>query len=124
MLAKELESELKNSQLARNELRMQFEEMRDLYEKSDKYKIFFQLMTERDTPEMQSLTVDQFDKKIKRFFKMLSGLYPLDNQKRLDEGKRAWKLSMIYVHPYKNSNDPCAGEKFKAFNQAYENFTK
>ena len=121
---KELDSELKKSQDQRRELQTEFEEMRGRYEKSDKYKTFFQLMTEHDTPEIKSLTKDQFDKKIKRFFKMLSDLYPLDNQKRLDEGKRAWKLSMIYIHPDKNSNDPCAGEKFKAFNQAYENFTK
>ena len=68
--------------------------------------------------------MDQFDKKIKSFFKMIGDLYPLEKQKRLDEGKRAWKVSMVCIHPDKNSNDPCAGEKFKAFNQAYENFTK
>ena len=117
---KELESELKISQLARNELQKEFENIQSLYEESQIRAFFFQITFEFDT----TLTVDQFDKKIKRFFKMLSDLYPLDNQKRLDEGKRAWKLSMIYIHPDKNSNDPCAGEKFKAFNQAYENFTK
>ena len=122
---KELEAELKISQLARNELRMEFEEMQHLHEKSQNRAFFFQIMFEFDTAEIKSLTVDQFDKKIKRFFEMLSDLYPLDNQKRLDEGKRAWKLSMIYVHPDKNSNDPCAGAKFQVFNEAYyENFTK
>ena len=96
--------------------------MRGRYEKSDKYKIFFQLMTDHDTPEIKSLTKDQFDKKIKRFFKMLSDLYPDDRQKCLDHGKRAGKLLMTRIHPDKNSSDPCAGEKFVAFNQAYENF--
>jgi septal ring factor EnvC (AmiA/AmiB activator) len=123
---KELEAELKISQLARNELRMEFEEMRDRYEKSDKYKIFFQLMTEFDTPEIKSLTLDQFDKKINRFFKMLSDQYPDpdDKQKCLDHGRKAFKCLSLTQHPDKNSNDPCAGEKFRVFNEAYANFTK
>ena len=121
---KELESELTISQQRRNELQKEFEEIQTLYEESQIRVFFFQITFESDTTQIKSLTVDQFDKKIKRLFKMLSDLYPLDNQKRLDEGKRVWKLSMIYIHPDKNSNDPCAGEKFKAFNQAYENFTK
>jgi hypothetical protein len=126
---KELEAELKISQLVRNELRMEFEKIHHLHEESQIRSFFFQIMFEFDTAEIKSLTKDQFDKKIKRFFKMLSDLYPLDNpldnQKHLDEGKRTWKLSMIYVHPDKNSNDPCAGAKFQVFNEAYyENFTK
>ena len=123
---KELEDELKISQLARNELRIEFEDMRDRYEKSDKYKIFFELMTEFDTPEIKSLTLDQFDKKIKRFFKMLSDQYPDpdDKQKCLDHGMKAYKCLSLKQHPDKNSNDPCAGEKFRVFKEAYENFTK
>jgi hypothetical protein len=121
---KELEAELKISQLARNELRIEFEEMRDRYEKSDKYKIFFQFMTEYDNPEIKSLTEVQFDKKIKRFFKMMSDQYPDDKQKCLDHGRKAWKCLCLTQHPDKNSNDTGADEKFKAFNQAYENFTK
>ena len=121
---KELEAELKISQLARNELRIEFEEMRDRYEKSDKYEIFFQLMTQHDTDEIKSLTADQFDKKIKRFFKMMSDQYPDGKQQCLDHGRKSWKWLSLTQHPDKNSNDPCAGEKFKAFNQAYENFTK
>ena len=122
---KELEAELEISQQRRSELRMEFERIENLYADSQIRAFFFQIMFEFDTAEIKSLTVDQFDKKIKRFFKMLSDLYPDpdDNQKRLDEGKRAWKLSMLYVHPDKNSNDPCAGAKFRVFNQAYENFT-
>ena len=119
---KELESELKNSQLARNELRMEFEEMRDLYEKSDKYKIFFELMAERDTPEMQSLTVDQFEKRIKRFFDVMSDQYPDDRQKCLDHGRMAWKCLILTQHPDKNLNDPCAGHKFDAVNGTYNKF--
>ena len=119
---KELEAELEISQLARNELRIEFEDMRDRYEKSDKYKIFFQLMTEYDTPEIKSLTKDQFDKKIKCFFKLMSDQYPDDKQKCLDHGKRAGKLLMTRIHPDKNRNDPCAGEKFTAFKEALENF--
>jgi chromosome segregation ATPase len=119
---KELDSELKKSQDQRRDLQTEFEEMRGRYEKSDKYKTFFQLMTEHDTPEIKSLTVDQFDKKIKRFFKMLSDLYPDDKQKCLDHGKRVGKLLMTRIHPDKNSSDPRADEKFVAFNQAYENF--
>ena len=121
---KELEAELKISQLARNELRIEFEKMQKLHEESQIRAFFFQFMFEFDTPDIKSLTVDQFDKKIKRFFKMIGDLYPLDNQKRLDEGKRAWKVSMVCIHPDKNWNDPYADEKFKAFNQAYENFKK
>jgi hypothetical protein len=34
-------NELKKSQDQRTELQKEFEEMRDLYEKSDKYKIFY-----------------------------------------------------------------------------------
>ena len=96
--------------------------MRDRYEKTDKYKIFFELMTEHDTPEIKSLTKDQFDKKIKRFFKMLSDQYPDDKQKCLDHGKRAGKLLMTRIHPDKNRHDRRAGEKFTAFNEAFENF--
>ena len=48
---------------------MKFEEMRDLYEKSDKYKIFFELMAERDTPEMQSLTGGSVRKKDQSFLR-------------------------------------------------------
>jgi hypothetical protein len=121
---KELEAELKISQLARNELQKEFEKMQKLHEKTDKYKIFFELMAERDTPEIQSLTVDQFDKQIKRFFKMMSDQYPDDRQKCLDHGRKAWKCLCLTQHPDKNSNDTGADEKFKAFNQAYENFKK
>jgi hypothetical protein len=119
---KELESELKNSQLARNELRMQFEEMRDLYEKSDKYKIFFELMAERDTPEMQSLTVDQFEKRNKRFFDMMSDQYPDDRLKCLDHGRMTWKCLCLTQPPDKNLNDPCATDKFKVVNGTYNKF--
>ena len=121
---KELEDALNISQLARNDLRIEFEKMRDLYEKTDKYKIFSQLMTEYDNPEIKSLTEEQFDTKIKRFFKMMSDQYPDDKQQCLDHGRKAWKWLSLTLHPDKNSNDPCATEKFKAFNQAYENFTK
>jgi hypothetical protein len=120
----ELESELKISQHRRSELRTEVERIENLYADSQIRAFFFQIMFEYDTTEIKSLTVAQFDTKIQRFFKMLSDLHPLDNQKRLDEGKRAWKLAMIYIHPDKNSNDPCANDKFKVFNQAYENFTK
>ena len=41
---KELDIELKKSQDQRTELQKEFEAMCDRYEKSDKYKIFFQLM--------------------------------------------------------------------------------
>jgi hypothetical protein len=111
---KELESELKMSQLVRNELRMEFEEMRDRHEESQISAFFFQIMFEFDTAETKSLTVEQFDKKIQGFFTRFNDLYPLDKQKSSDEAKRVWKLVMICVHPYKNSNDPFAGEKFKA----------
>jgi uncharacterized membrane protein len=46
---------------------------------------------------------------------MLSELHPLDNQKRLDEDNRVWKLSMIYIHPDKNRNDPCVNDKFSDY---------
>jgi curved DNA-binding protein CbpA len=47
-------------------------------------------------------------------------MYPEDKQKSSDEAKRAWKLAMTCIHPDKNSNDPCADDKFKAFNAAYQ----
>ena len=83
---KELEAELKTSQLARNELRQEFEVMRDQNEKRNSFEFFFQLQVAYATPEIQSLTVDQFDKKIKGFFKMISDQYPDDNEKRLEHG--------------------------------------
>jgi hypothetical protein len=121
---KELEAELKISQLARNELRIEFEEMQKLHEMSQIRAFFFQFMFEFDTDEIKSLPVPQFEKKMKLFFKMIGDLYPLDNQKRLDECKRAFKVSAVCIHPDKNNNDPCADAKFQVFNQAYENFTK
>lgn len=121
---KELESELKTSQLARNELRQEFEEMRDLYEKSKPLEFFFQLQVAYDTPEMQSLTVEQFDKKIKCFFNMISDQCPDDNEKRLEHGRRVWKLLCVTQHPDKNRNDPCAGPKFTALRAAYQKFAE
>ena len=121
---KELESELKNSQLVRNELRKEFDEMRDLYEKSKPLEFFFQLQVAYDTPEMQSLTVEQFDKKIKGFFNMISDQYPDDNEKRLEHGRRALKLLCVKQHPDKNSNDPWATDKFKALHAAYQKFAE
>ena len=121
---KELEAELKTSQLARNELRQEFEVMRDLYEKSKPLEIFFKLQVAYDTPEMQSLTVEQFDKKIKGFFNMISDQYPDDNEKRLEHGKRAHKLLCLTQHPDKNSNDPWATDKFKALHAAYQKFAE
>ena len=123
---KELEAELKSSQLARNELRMEFEEMRDLFEESQIRAFFFQLMTEHDTPEIQSLTEDQFDTKIKRFFKMMSDQYPDpdDKKKCLAHGKEARRWLSLSQHPDKNSNDPCAKAKFQKFLEAYANFKK
>jgi hypothetical protein len=79
-------------------------------------------VAEHDTPEIHSLTPDQFDKNVKRFFKMMSDQYPGDKQKCLDRGRMAWKWMALTQHPDKNSNDPCATEKFKAFNRAYEQF--
>ena len=121
---KELEAELKTSQLARNELRQEFEEMRDLYEKSKPLEIFFKLQVAYDTPEMQSLTVEQVDKKIKGFFNMISEQYPDDNEKRLEHGKRAWKCLCLTQHPDKNLNDPCANDKCTALNAAYQKFAE
>jgi hypothetical protein len=112
---KELESELKISQQRRCELRMEFERIENLYADYQIRAYFFQIMFEYDTTEIKSLTVAQFEKKIQRFFKMLSELHPLDNQKRLDEDNRVWKLSMIYIHPDKNRNDPCANDKFSDY---------
>jgi hypothetical protein len=119
---KELQSELQMSQRARNELRMEFEAMRDQYAASDKFKIFFQLVAEHDTPEMQSLTPDQFEKHVKRFFEMVRDQDPDDRQKCLDRGRMARKWMALTQHPDKNQNDPCATEKFKAFNRAYDKF--
>jgi hypothetical protein len=51
----ELESELFISQIARNELRMEFEEMRDRYEQSQIRAFFFQIMFEYDTTEIKAL---------------------------------------------------------------------
>ncbi len=110
------------SQLARNELRMEFEGLRDRHEESQIRAFFFQIMFEFDTAETKSLTVEQFDTKIQRFFTRFNDLYPHDKQKSSDETKRVWKLAMLCVHPDKNSNDPFAGEKFKVFNKAYEQF--
>jgi len=121
---KELESELKKSQLARNELRVESEEMRDLYEKSKPLEIFFKLQVAYDTPEMQSLTVEQFDKKIKGFFNMISEQCPEDNEKRLEHGKRAYKPLCLTQHPDKNFNDPWATDKFKALHAAYKKFAE
>jgi hypothetical protein len=119
---KELQSELNISQRARNELRMEFEAMRDRHEETQNRAFFFQIMFEFDTAETKSLTVEQFDKKIQRFFTRFKGMYPEDKQKSSDEAKRAWKLALTCVHPDKNSNDPFAGEKVKALNKAYEQF--
>ncbi len=112
---KELESALQISQRARNELRMEFEAMRDGHEETQIRAFFFQIMFEFDTAE----TVEQFDKKIQRFFTRFKDMYPEDKQKSSDEAKRAWKLALTCVHPDKNSNDPFAGEKVKALNKAY-----
>jgi len=79
-------------------------------------------MAERDTPEMQSLTVDQFEKKIKRFFDVMSDEYPDDRQKCLDHGRMAWKCLCLTQHPDKNLNDPCATDKFKVVNGTYNKF--
>jgi hypothetical protein len=119
---KELQSELQRSQRARNELRMEFEGLRDQYAASDKFKIFFQLVAEHDTPEMQSLTPEQFEKNVKRFFEMVRDQYPDDRQKCLDRGRMAWKWMALTQHPDKNPNDTFATEKFKVFNEAYEQF--
>jgi hypothetical protein len=119
---KELQSALKDSQDHRNELRLEFEGLLDQYEKSDKFKIFFQLVAEHDTPEMQSLTPDQFEKHVKRFFEMVRRQDPDDRQKGLDRGRMAWKWMSLTQHPDKNPNDPFATENFKAFNKAYQQF--
>ncbi len=119
---KELEDALNISQRARNDLHMEFEEMRDRHEETQIRAFFFQIMFEAHTAETKSLTVEQFDKKIQRFFTRFKDMYPEDRQKSSDEAKRAWRLAMVCVHPDKNSNDPFAGEKFKAFNKAYEQF--
>jgi hypothetical protein len=79
----ELESELFIPQLARNELRMEFAEMHDRYEESQIRAFFFQIMFEYDTTEIKSLTVEQFQKKIQRFFTRFNDMYPHDKQKHL-----------------------------------------
>jgi septal ring factor EnvC (AmiA/AmiB activator) len=119
---KELQSELQISQRARNELHMEFEAMRDRHEESQIRAFFFQIMFEFDTTETKSLTVEQFDKKIKCFFTRFKDMYPEDKQKSSDEAKRAWKFAMTRIHPDKNPNDTFAGEKFKVFNAAYQQF--
>ena len=81
-------------------------------------------MAEHDTPEMQALTLDQFEKDVKRFFEMVRAQDPDDRQKRLDRGRMAWRWMALTQHPDKNPNDSFAGEKFKAFNKAYQQFKK
>jgi hypothetical protein len=79
-------------------------------------------VVQHDTHEMQSLTLDQFEKNVKRFVEMVRDQYPDDRQKCLDHGRMAWKWMALTQHPDKNRNVPCVTDKFKAFNKAYEQF--
>jgi hypothetical protein len=92
----ELESELFISQLARNELRMEFVRAR---QERTPYGVRRNAIGTKRVRSVHSSSKSCSNTTLPRS-----------------------RLSMLYVHPDKNSNDPCADDKFKALNTAHEQF--